>query len=455
MAGITPPDIPGDDAQAQSEYDWTQRMLDLGRDYTRVGQRGPFSRTYWNGNELTQEYDPAIEGDFRGILDTRAQMRSRLAQALQGFDPQNIPAAVDHIAPTPMQLGYDRGGFTDYSAGDLMSGYGRGGFLGIPGADDFLGERQRVEDAVFDRSAKRLDKRFARQKSDTEVALRNKGFVGGSEGFDRSMGDLAEAENDAYSSAMNDAVLAGGAEQSRLLADALRIRGQQNFEGLTDVDLWNRAQGTDFGQRMAMRGLEGQESQQDLENYNTGMGINFGQRMASGDFQNRIRGQRYGEERDKFTLPFELASRMDQDPMLPQMHSGTVGLAQPRTPTWQDFQRMDYDAELGRSNWNTAMLQDLISGFGSAFGGGGSGGGGGGLGGAVGGAAGWLRNLFGGGSQGMWDEPNPEWGMGSGDEDWVEPEFDPGSVPEWDFGGSEWWNDVPFEDIDWSFGYGG
>lgn len=459
MSGITPPSYPGDERQSQQEYDWVNQMLGLGRDYSRVNHQGPFGSTQWDGDTLRQTYDPQVEGDFRGILGTRAQQREMLSRALAGFNPTSLPAAVDQVAPSPQMLGYDRSGFTDATPGGLMqgfdrsgfanttpgevaSGYDRSGFQGIPGLNDFGGERQRVEDALFNRSAARLDRRFGQGRSDLETSLRNKGFVSGSEGFDRAMTDFGEQENDAYSSAMNDAIAAGGQEQSRMFADALRARGQQNQEGMTDVGLWNNAQGTqfgqamqqrgmqnaegrddfdmwnaaqgqDFGQRFGLRGLEGQEAQQDWSNYNTSMGRNFDERLASGQFQNAIRGQRYGEERDKFTLPFQLAASMDQNPLLPQMHPGTVGLAQPRAPSFSDFTQLGYQSDLNRSNWNTSLLNQvpgLIQGAGSMIPGG------------WGAVPGMIGGMFSGGSQGQWGGgANPDWGMNDRGGGWTDP----------------------------------
>lgn len=73
---------------------------------------------------------------------------------------------------------------------------------------DFSADRQRVEEAMFERLNSQLDRR----RKSVEQQLANQGITRGSEAYDNAMADLAREEAEARTSA----ILAAGAEQSRL-----------------------------------------------------------------------------------------------------------------------------------------------------------------------------------------------------------------------------------------------
>ena len=82
--------------------------------------------------------------------------------------------------------------------------------------NDFSGERQRVEDALYNRSKSRLDPQFEIGQRDLETKLYNQGVQPGTEAWNRELASHAQQKQDAYSGARTDAIGAGGAEQSRL-----------------------------------------------------------------------------------------------------------------------------------------------------------------------------------------------------------------------------------------------
>jgi len=211
--------------------------------YQQVQQQSPLGGTNWSGNTVTTSYDPRLLNDLWATIDQRQGSRDLYGAAAGNAysmiaNGQTDPrTGLPSLAPTTQQVGYDRGGF-----------------LGIPGADDFSGQQQRVENAMFDRFASRAGTRFGQQRTSLENTLRDQGFMPGSEGYDAAMRDFSQAENDAYAGAARDAVMGGGAESSRLLADALRIRGQQGSEAQQDLMNFNAGGNTNFGQRLAGAG---------------------------------------------------------------------------------------------------------------------------------------------------------------------------------------------------------
>jgi hypothetical protein len=90
-------------------------------------------------------------------------------------------------------------------------------FDGMPAAPQAGDEaRQRVEDALYQRQASRLDPQFKDQESGLQADLANRGIVEGSDAYSKALRDFNFNKTDAYQAARDSAIAAGGAEQSRL-----------------------------------------------------------------------------------------------------------------------------------------------------------------------------------------------------------------------------------------------
>lgn len=88
---------------------------------------------------------------------------------------------------------------------------------GMPAAPSANPEaRQQMIDALYGQYTSRLDPRFEQEQKALETKLINQGIQTGSDAFTREMESFGRTKNDAYTSAQNQAVAAGGAEQSRL-----------------------------------------------------------------------------------------------------------------------------------------------------------------------------------------------------------------------------------------------
>jgi hypothetical protein len=345
--------------------------------FFQAQQSTPLGSTNWSGNTITTQYDPRLLEDFFATVDQRQNQRNVYGTAAQNaYEAMTGPNADPRAGLPALQSSLD--------PSQLQSGYSREGFVGIPGANGFAGERQRVEDALYDRFASRADRGYGQQQTALENQLRDQGFQPGTEGWDAAMQTFGENRNDAYQAAVRDAVAGGGAEQSRMLADALRIRGQQ-----------------------------GAESQQDLGNWNNAATTNFTQQLASGQFGNQARQQGFGENVTSQQMPLQwlqtAQGALPQGTMLPQFDMGLRGL--------------DED-QASRNAW-TAGLESLLGPLLSGGGAGGAGGGGGWLGSLISGGLSGLGNLFGGGSS------------------WLDSLLNPAMDPEGAYGpDSGWGNDL-------------
>lgn len=108
--------------------------------------------------------------------------------------------------------------------------------------NDFSGERQRVEDALYQRSASRLDPQFALGQKDLETKLYNQGVQPGTEAWNRELASHAQQKQDAYGGARTDAITGGGDEQSRLFGMAYQtadrnaaLQNQARQQGLNEL----------------------------------------------------------------------------------------------------------------------------------------------------------------------------------------------------------------------------
>lgn len=158
-----------------------------------------------------------------------------------------------------------------------------------PGVNDFSAERNRVEDALYNRATSRLDDRFGRDQSALEQKLANQGLQQGSEAYTNAMKDFSFGKNDAYDQAMNSAIANAGGEQSRLfglgqqarqqgIQEASFLRSQPINELSALLGFSNGVQGPQFSappqtgiQNTDVMGAYNTAYQGALNNYNTQM----------------------------------------------------------------------------------------------------------------------------------------------------------------------------------------
>lgn len=162
------------------------QQMRVNRDASRmsmVDQSGPFGSV---------SYEDLGDGRFR---------------ANQALDPSEVDAVMGA-----------RGGANSRLASHLQS-YGGS-------APDFGNERQRIEDALYKRSAGRLDEQYGRGEESTRSRLLAQGATEGSEAWNNAMSDFNTQKRDDYDHARQSAVIGGGQEQTRLDDMFSRRRGQ-------------------------------------------------------------------------------------------------------------------------------------------------------------------------------------------------------------------------------------
>lgn len=81
---------------------------------------------------------------------------------------------------------------------------------------DYADERQRVEQALYDRASQYLDPRFEQERESMRTQLINSGFRPGTEAFEEQMNNFSRRRQQAYGDARDRAITGAGQEQSRL-----------------------------------------------------------------------------------------------------------------------------------------------------------------------------------------------------------------------------------------------
>ena len=153
--------------------------------------------------------------------------------------------------------------------------------------------RQRVEDALYGRSTARLDPRFAQGQDQLNSSLAAQGITQGSEAYNRELQNFNNAKNDAYSSAMNDAISGSDVAMQRLFNMGLQARQQGVNEANTLRALPTQEAvalaGISNGLDMASRNWYGAETAQETAKDNsTANQFNMGRANSQDQFTNTI-----------------------------------------------------------------------------------------------------------------------------------------------------------------------
>lgn len=328
----------GEQGQFVPDLEGTASFIDLPPDAARALQLQQELARILSGKALNQANQlpgnpPSFKGlpavptslDFSGLtglpLNINPANFTPVPGTIDTSGFSNIPNTIDAGGFSPVPGGIDTGLFAplpgdiDFSEfAKLPRGIDTGlfatvpqqldfrGLIGLPGIDDFGEERSRVEQARFDRLTGLLSPVFDQREAEMRQRLANRGLPIGSEAFEGESDRFDRTVNEAMLNAANDAVLAGGQEQSRLFGMGLQARQQQVGEAMSDAAhrLGVRSQQlnealADASQAMASRGISLQEG---LAQANLGLAVrdtNLREALADAEAAFRARGLDLGE----------------------------------------------------------------------------------------------------------------------------------------------------------------
>lgn len=268
-----PPDLA---AAAKAEGEASRDTAIFNTNLNRADQVGPDGSVRWTmrpgadpmnpqpGDFIqTTSLSPAQQGLYnsenqiaQSFLNTGQAGLGRVADAMaQPFDQSGLPQLRSGLG-TSAQAGLPVG---SVGSGQVQSQLNLQGINAMPGAVDDA-SRRRVEEAMMSR----LEPQFAEDERRSQTALLNSGIEKGTDAFGREMQRLDQAQNDARM----QAVLAGGAEESRQVGLNAGLRQQGFNERALEGAFANEAGGQQFGQNLAAgqfaNQAAGQQTQQQL-----------------------------------------------------------------------------------------------------------------------------------------------------------------------------------------------
>jgi hypothetical protein len=240
-------------AQGGSGYDKTgyDNALKAWQDAGGTGTKPEQSSYGYNPDAWTSTVtlDPRIQSlldsslatsqGLQGAIDSSlANTTSTLSQPLNAPGSININGIRSGVEKRYTDLQPSLQGATDLamaSRGDMASQLSRLRNLysqdfnynsapAMPTADEST--RKAVEDALYSRATARLDPRFSQAQDQLNSSLAAQGITQGSEAYNRELQNFNNSRNDAYSSAMNDAITGSDDAMQRLFNMGLQARQQ-------------------------------------------------------------------------------------------------------------------------------------------------------------------------------------------------------------------------------------
>lgn len=159
---------------------------------------------YISTTTLTPELQAMLDETIRTQTGLAGMQQSALERVRQGLASNNLSQTPDF----------------DYGSIDTSG-------------NAFSAERQRVEDALYNRGARQLQSRFDQENAQRRARLAAMGFDPTSAGAVQTENNAANQQGLQYADLSDRSILAGGSEQSRLLSDQLNalatkadLRGQ-------------------------------------------------------------------------------------------------------------------------------------------------------------------------------------------------------------------------------------
>jgi hypothetical protein len=217
-------------------------------DFNRIDQYTPYGSLTFGGpnrNQATLSFSP----EMQQLMDSRFGMdQAMLDEAFSrmgSFD--SAPIDLSQFGPIQSDAG-----LSEFSATGLPE---------LPGDMDPF--RQRIEDAVFQRGRRLLEPQFQRQEDTLRDTLANQGLPQTSEAFLDQYSQFNTDRGNTYQNLADSAVMMGGQEASRLLADTLAQRGTLFGEQLT---------GSNFNNAVRQAGLQNQNTGR-VQGLNEALGI--------------------------------------------------------------------------------------------------------------------------------------------------------------------------------------
>jgi len=346
-------------ADPLNEALWAQMNLQNTRSQLGAGMMGALQNAYFNEGPDGQMYYNAPDWQAAGGM-----MSPNAPQYLSLQDMPDMWGQLQWDIPQYETTGQLRQ--LDYS--------------GLPGINAPQFTLDRAENATYNRMAGRLNEQFGGEQQALDIKLRNQGLVPGDEAYEAQMRNFNQRKTDAYQTAQNEAIMAGGREAERMFGMESGLRGQYGQELMDLGNFANQAAMNDFQQRMAA-GQAGWDAtrqaaqfqndarQQALQERMAAMGFNQAQQYQYADYYNQMRQQQINEYLTQrgFTLNEIQALMNNQQVGLPQFNQfNTANRADPTQ--YLAAANMQGQANAAQASAENQWMNNLMSGAGQMAG---------------------------------------------------------------------------------------
>lgn len=222
-----------------------QANLDLAKWQTntnRVSQSNPYGQSGWSLRPGADPNNPqpgdwqqstTLSGAQQGLLNNQQDTQGLLSGMAKNLAGQQSfsPINASQLPSTP-------------NWGSLQTG-----------ADAYGAQRDKVSDATYRQATKYYDQRFGQDENALRTQLANQGLQEGSEAWNNAYTRFSQNKNDAYASAADQAVLAGGAEQSRMSDDLIKALTAQGAGRSSELANLSGIQDQNSGLLQALMGM--------------------------------------------------------------------------------------------------------------------------------------------------------------------------------------------------------
>lgn len=257
--GKSAPAAPDYTAAARASGESSKEVTNMQTWANRPTQITPWGTTSW---EADRAIDPAtrqpvttwtqtqtLDPDSQAALDSQLGLmkdKSELASGMMGRLESDFSDPMDW-----QQFGQMQGGV---NAEDIDRSTLPEGVYSVDRGENY---RQQAEDALYGRRTSRLDPMFDQRQQALEIKLANQGLSAGDEAYDDAMANFGRERTDAYDAAMQESIMGGGAEASRMLDMDLAAG---NFA--------NTARGQYLGEEMGLKDRRYLQSNQEADRAN-------------------------------------------------------------------------------------------------------------------------------------------------------------------------------------------
>lgn len=262
MRSPTPPN-PASLATAQAEANRVNVYSPTGSmTYGTVDEDGNFVQSPGHSAVMMSETETQ-----RGLREKQEAIAGQLMGTAEQY-ANNLPTDRFSLDGTPAGGGYvaSRAGElrrgdsirqVDPRTGQVQTSLSNSGLPQLANTQTgFSAERQRAEDAVFNRGMSKLGPLFQMERDRVAQDLANRGLTVGSEAYNNALDRVDRSQGEQLENLALSSVGAGGQEQSRMFGLASGARGQLFGERATQGQFGNQAVAQQFQQDMGTANLD-------------------------------------------------------------------------------------------------------------------------------------------------------------------------------------------------------